>query len=385
LVELAGKTKPEHVLELFKYGLPNLVKANLIKTRDDLKSVGLLLVELAGKTKPEHVYGLFAYGLPKLVEANLIKTRDDLRSVGLLLVELAGKTKPEHVLELFKYGLPKLVEANLIKTRDDLVLLVELAGKIKPEHVGHLFAYGLPSFDYLIKNKDDLRHVILFLVSLTDKVRPQDFSSLMQFGFRGIQSSIKSVNDLDKIFSMLPELINKSHVLYRKESEDFFSSKATIVRRKFEKTGSETVLLGGKFVGKVIIRKIREPAFLAWKRAFEAKDVWEKEGFDYVPVEPIITKREKLRSYKIKNKKIKQGYYIVSTKVLGMSLFNFIENTYDQELITELINLKERIINVLTHKLGIIHGHLHEKNFCVEVQDDKIRLYAIDFDQASSQ
>lgn len=175
----------------------------------------------------------------------------------------------------------------------------------------------------------------------------------------------------------------KGHQLYREQilSDDkpFFDSNARIVRREFIKTGSETVLLGGKLVGQVIIRIISEPAFLAWKKAFEAKEVWQKAGFDYVPVEPILMKGNELRAYKTKD-----GRYRVYTKVLGPSLNEYLQNISEPEIKFRLNNNVNRIITVLTLDLDIHHGHTHLKNFCVEIVDGKPRLYIIDFDQAVS-
>ena len=314
--------------------------------------------------------------------AGLIKSREDLREIGLLLVELAGKTRSEHVRDLFRFGLPGV--AGLIKSREDLMLLVELAGKTRSEHVLDLFEYGLPAFAYLVNTPADLRVVFQFLVKLVNEIKYQDIKNLFKYGFLNIKNQVKNINDLDKINRMLPELIFKSHALYRKqaieEDESFFRPETTIVRRQFEKTGSETILLGGKLVGKAIIRIIAEPAFLAWKKAFEARKVWAEEGFDYIPIEPILTKNKDLRAYKTK----KGNTYRVYTKVLGMTLNNFLDFTSDDKLKQQLESLRNRIMHILDAKLQILHGHLHNSNFCVEIQDDKIRLYAIDFDQAIS-
>ena len=77
------------------------------------------------------------------------------------------------------------------------------------------------------------------------------------------------------------------------DDEKFWDKKRDIVRRDFNKTGSETILLGGKLAGKVIIRVVSEKAFFAWKKALES-DIWKKEGFDYIkqnktPVQFTVT------------------------------------------------------------------------------------------------
>ena len=161
------------------------------------------------------------------------------------------------------------------------------------------------------------------------------------------------------------------------DDEKFWDKKRDIVRRDFNKTGSETILLGGKLAGKVIIRVVSEKTFFAWKKALES-DIWKKEGFDYIPIEPILTKNEKLRAYKTE-----YGEYRVYTKVLGPNLVSFLTNPENQKYSRELYILAGKIKRAL-EEIGIKHGHSHEFNFCISNEDNKIRLYMIDFDQSIS-
>ncbi|GEM_PF-6164068 len=177
--------------------------------------------------------------------------------------------------------------------------------------------------------------------------------------------------------------LTTTHRLYRDQvlAKDisFFDPASKIARREFTKTGSRIVLLGGKFVGEVIVRIVPEPAFLAWKKAFEAKDIWQSVGFDYVPIEPILIKGKELRAYKTKD-----GTYRVYTKVLGPSLEEFLKSNAQDSLKSKLKNDEEVIRKVLAVNLAIAHGHDHRSNFCVEFSAGKPRLYLIDFDQAIS-
>ncbi|GEM_PF-2391621 len=378
LVSLAEKTRRDDVFDLFEFVLPKLFAKGIIKSKEDLA----LIVELAGKAKQEDVYILFKYGILLTAKVDLIKSREDLIFVFLLLVKLIKRTSFEENQEILMQGLPFVLGIDVVKSKEGLALLVEQTEKAKPKYISLIFRFCLPFFGYLIKSRSDLVYVFNFSVHLSDKLYGQDVKAVFYSDyFVNIKSTIKNIDDLKKINDILPELLTRSHRLYKKQAsegdEEFFDSKSSIVRREFEKTGSRTILLGGKLVGKAIIRIVSEPAFFAWKSAFEAKKEWKNAGFDYIPVEPILTKKEDLRAYKTKD----GNYYRVYTKVLGLPFSRFV-NT-NQESSNELIDAKNRIIQVL-NALNIQHGHLHDNNFCVGVEDEKVRVYVIDFDQASS-
>jgi hypothetical protein len=175
----------------------------------------------------------------------------------------------------------------------------------------------------------------------------------------------------------------KVNRLYAEQAMEsaFFEKEKPIVRREFEKTGSSLILLGGKLTGKAIVRVIPKSALAAWKKALNAKKAWEQAGFDYIPVEPILKKKQKLRVSSLKS-----GDVRVSCKVLGPSLYGFLGIPENKKYSKDLIDQMMKIENVLT-ELGIEHGHLHRGNFCVEMHKNnkgqiKPRLYVIDFDRA---
>ena len=171
------------------------------------------------------------------------------------------------------------------------------------------------------------------------------------------------------------------HALYAGQPPTFFrdaSGRINIRRGKLYKTGSETIVLGGPLLGKVIIRIISDQAFQGWKKAFEAESVWKELGFDYIPIEPILHRWGKLRAFKTK-----EGLWRVSTKVLGLSLKRFMTSKEYPLYERELAVMKANIVKGLDI-LKIEHGHLHHGNFCIEMHQGKIRLYAIDFDRAVS-
>ena len=153
-------------------------------------------------------------------------------------------------------------------------------------------------------------------------------------------------------------------------------------KKAFIKTGSKTTLIGGELKGKSILRQINPKAFLSWQKIYENYELWQKAGFDYVPIEPI-------QSYFFdKNKKMVN----VFSGVLDVNLRDWFARSslFRQELEKQ----KDNIIRIIDSE-GIKHGHLdlHDRNFCLcffrnkdgSVNFDKQpRIYAIDFDQAVS-
>ncbi|NTW30491.1 MAG: hypothetical protein HGA33_04375 [Candidatus Moranbacteria bacterium] len=162
--------------------------------------------------------------------------------------------------------------------------------------------------------------------------------------------------------------------LYRDVEEGF-------MRRDFQKSGSGLTLLGryssNDFKGRVIIRHVEFRHFLAWKRLYDDYFFWKKNGFEYVPIEPII-------SFSIKNDCMTDVY----TGVLDTSLEDWLKTSTEWN--DELIKQKRKIKRAL-REYGYWHGHEHDGNFCVrfardhEGKVDRVkmpRLYLIDFDEA---
>ncbi len=150
-------------------------------------------------------------------------------------------------------------------------------------------------------------------------------------------------------------------------------------RQSFDKTGSETTLLGGELKNKAIIRHIKPKAFLAWQKAYEDSELWQKNGFNYVPIEPIL-------SYKVN----KEGLVDVYSGVLDLDFDRW--NRVAYKFCKELERKIESIFNILVNK-DILHGHAHKSNFCLKFFRDsegnvdlkkEPRVYMIDFDQATS-
>ncbi|PIT93094.1 MAG: hypothetical protein COU06_01680 [Candidatus Harrisonbacteria bacterium CG10_big_fil_rev_8_21_14_0_10_38_8] len=150
-------------------------------------------------------------------------------------------------------------------------------------------------------------------------------------------------------------------------------------RKEFKKTGSQTILIGGELKDKVILRRVPPTAFLAWKKIYENHQLWRDAGFDYVPIEPILSYRPN-----------KDGLVDVYSGVLDLSLRVWLLKTTMFK--GELNEQKNRILSVLSDS-RIKHGHEHGNNFCLRFFRDENgqpdfskvpRLYLIDFDQANS-
>ena len=153
----------------------------------------------------------------------------------------------------------------------------------------------------------------------------------------------------------------------------------TFSREEFKKSGSGTTLVGGELKDKVIFRHITADAFLSWQKAYEDFNMWREAGFEYVPIEPIVSFRMN-----------KDGLVDVASGVLDISLNSWIgmSGNFSRQLATEATE----ILNVLT-KANIFHGHSHGNNFCLKFFrkengdvdfQKKPRIYLIDFDRATS-
>ncbi|MFA6566510.1 MAG: hypothetical protein WCT48_07245, partial [Candidatus Paceibacterota bacterium] len=153
----------------------------------------------------------------------------------------------------------------------------------------------------------------------------------------------------------------------------------TFSRKKFEKTGFETTLIGGELKGKTILRQMTPEQFTVWQELYENHDLWKKAGFDYVPIEPI-------QSFKVN----KNGMLDVASGALDLSFESW--RNLSGDFSEELDKDRKALLKVLIDN-AFMHGHQHGNNFCLRFWRDenghvdfakKPRLYLIDFDQAES-
>ena len=163
------------------------------------------------------------------------------------------------------------------------------------------------------------------------------------------------------------------HSLYRNNNID----NKSFSRQEFAKTGSQTTLIGGELKDKTILRHIKPEAFLTWQKIYEDYASWKEFGFDYVPIEPIV-------SYSLNLKKEQVDVFSV---VLDL---NFDDWMYKTEMFYEELRKQRDRIKEVLYKLKVNHRHI-DGNFCLRFfrnEDSSIdfkktpRLYLIDFDAA---
>ncbi|MFA6565873.1 MAG: hypothetical protein WCT48_03960, partial [Candidatus Paceibacterota bacterium] len=163
-----------------------------------------------------------------------------------------------------------------------------------------------------------------------------------------------------------PQLYKEGNVSDRKFS-----------RRKFEKTGSETTLIGGELKGKTILQYMEPEKFLIWQELYENYELWKNAGFDYVPIQPI-------QSFKVG----KDDLIDVAGGVLDLSFENWKGMTEDFS--AELNNDRDKILNILKSE-RVNYRDPHLGNFCLRFFRNenghadftkKPRIYLIDFDHA---
>jgi hypothetical protein len=144
---------------------------------------------------------------------------------------------------------------------------------------------------------------------------------------------------------------------------------------RLNKTGSEIILIdtapgfeGKSFKGEIIIREIKIGPFLAWKKAYENHEAWKEAGYDYVPIEPIL-------------------YFSVNKDMTVRVYTGVLDKDVDSLGLEQDKRLEETL-----EKIGVHHGHLHDKNVCtlfprdaagkVIIDGTMPRQYIIDFDRA---
>ena len=153
----------------------------------------------------------------------------------------------------------------------------------------------------------------------------------------------------------------------------------------FEKTGTETFVLPE--AADAAVRVIPRVAAANWLKAFSDWPTWYEAGFNYVPVEDVlsITPTEPPTEM--------SPQVAVTTSILhGLSLRDYSTKISSQRHIKELTAMRDQIKLILVD-MGINHGHDHDGNFVVvpyvddsgEVDWSRVpRLYVIDFDQSRS-
>jgi thiamine kinase-like enzyme len=235
-------------------------------------------------------------------------------------------------------------------------------------------------------SKDNLESVAKFVAEnfVNFEVSPQNKNHELYLRLK------KNISDfLFKFGGEKTILLYKDHLLDKTFNESDKKLGQLLVRRLQRKTGSRTILLGGKLRGRAIVREINSSSLNRWLSALNAKELWKSLGFDYVPIEPILEK-------KVNGKKVKRIYSIMKRGtngiltgqkrvfagiINGVILAYFLENPKNARFVLQLERDKKTIESGLI-QLGINHGHLHYGNYLVEMHNGKPRIYLIDFDKA---
>ncbi len=189
---------------------------------------------------------------------------------------------------------------------------------------------------------------------------PEDYR--MDFVIR----ALPRVNDREALHEQLPAVkaildgLENSQFAYSIIAQNFGKLQhpdVSVSKLSFKKTGSVLVPLGGELTG-TLVRKVDMTAYEAWKKASDAG----------IPVEPIM-----------RAKTTAEGNVRVYTKFVGEVLGTFV--ALNPNMRTEIERQREDILTRL-NQAGISHGHAHELNFVVRIEEGKPVVRIIDFDRA---
>ncbi len=228
-------------------------------------------------------------------------------------------------------------------------------------------------YEYLLRNPSEHPSVKLALLRL--KLKYYD-----EYILSSDDNSTKDRNEIVKKIIKLSEIYNEE--LY----SDHFNFEQ--LKMKKWKTGGKMETLGGRFLGKMITKYVPLDGFLAWRKLYESPEMWQDAGFDYVPIEPIIS---------FKNDKRFPDLVKVQTGALGMTVQAY-ENLDLGKSLRFIENRRALIKDVVQSKSsGVVYDysaidHWREENFCLRWErlnnSDEIdwtkhpRVYLIDFDYA---
>ncbi|MFA6268591.1 MAG: HEAT repeat domain-containing protein [archaeon] len=264
--------------------------------------------------------------------------------------------------------------------------------KIAAEGIVLVGAFGtrkdLPFLNKLMYSEDPyLRYVAIDVLALR-----KDPRSLQYLMHRLKTADLKTRKECIRAIALYKP---RDYELYSflSESKEFKDPTRKVKIASQVKDGSTTVLLGGKFYDKVIIRGgpavrefgelripyaqgIKPEALEAWKKALEFD--WKSLGLDHNPIEPILKKKGKYRIFKNKD-----GTYRASVGVIqGESAHTFMrKHIVPAPLHDEL----QHQINTITeglNRLQINHSHDHLGNFVIKIVEGKPQVFLIDFDAA---
>ncbi len=226
-------------------------------------------------------------------------------------------------------------------------------------------------YEYILQNQNEHPGVKLALLRLKLRYFDEYLLSSNDGNMKGRDKIVKQIIELSEVYN---EELYSDHFNFEQ------------LKMKKWKTGGKMETLGDKFLGKMITKYVPLDGFLAWRKLYESPKIWEEAGFDYVPMEPIIS---------FKNDKRFLGLVKVQTGVLGMTVQSYENLGWGKfgRFIEDKMSLIRKVVEsnevIYDYTVG---NHWREGNFCLRWErlnnSDEIdwtrhpRVYLIDFDHA---
>ena len=299
-----------------------------------------------------------------------------------------------------------------VENLEDKIKLIKIALDNESDRDGRLLAYGKwvelqeglsieESESRAVKELASIRSSLLkdFGGDILDKItllvlkkRGSILSETLDF----LKSQYQQKEDLFKKYLLLDCLLcYVSHDVFAEEEisgylkwrEDEYNGNLYYYFQKhslksdFEKTGGEIKLFGKTLFNKIIQHTLPTTSLMAWRKAYESPGMWKQAGFDYVPIEPIV-------SFRNKDKK----YSRVNSAVLGITLWEYERIFGENKSLNQQVDLMEQILNRLRVKYNYkVPQHWHKHNFVLQFERDERgevdlsrepRIYLIDWDYA---
>jgi len=368
------------VREYEKINLYDLIVMGLQSGDNRTLKTSAEMIQYVPKDKQEELRGL----LPDIIIMGLQSGDDRTLKTSAEMIQYAPEDKQEELRGL----LPDIIIVGLQNEdywiRETSVEMILYA----PENVRYdLIIIGLQNEDYWIREisaemiqyvpedkQEELRGLLPSIISMG--LQNENYwirkasAEMIQYAPKDKQEEFRG---------LLPDSFKKKALLSKLYNTDVKS------RKEQEKTGTTTLLfdrvmgLEKSLKNKVILRKIPFYSLMAWKKTYESYIFWQKKGFDYVPIEPIV-KISKISDFGIVD--------VFSGVIIGPSVSYWLGfcTIFQNEILEKITKIKECLKD-----LGVEHGHDHDGNFVLLFYKDKNgepdltkcpRIYMIDFDEA---
>ncbi len=121
----------------------------------------------------------------------------------------------------------------------------------------------------------------------------------------------------------------------------------------------------------IMVRRMELESFVGWLAAYEAADIWRRQGFKYIPIEPILD-------------------FVIDERTLYVDVRTMLLRPVKNAVAVEagMSDLERRQLHDQLGRIAaglddacVAHGHLHQDNLPVVSAYDT-RPYAIDFDNS---